>query len=270
MQLRSLVAGMTFTLLAVMLVGCGGPATTERETTPIVPKTIAFPDANLEAAVKGALGKPLSEEMSTAELATLTMLELENSGVANLSGLEYCTNLTELILWGHQASDLSPLSPLTSLTRLYLIGGSADKRGQIRDISPLSSLTNLRVLDIGYNQISDISPLSSLTNLTNLLLWENQISDLSPLSSLTNLIVLDLMLNDITDIHSLSSLANLEVLTLNDNRITDISPLVVNSGLGAGDSVYLWNNNLDLSEGSEDIENIRALEARGVEVVYKK
>ena len=36
-----------------------------------------------------------------------------------------------------------------------------------------------------------------------------------------------------------------------------------NSGLGGGDEVWLENNNLDLWEGSEDLENIRALEARG-------
>jgi len=52
------------------------------------------------------------------------------------------------------------------------------------------------------------------------------------------------------------------------NQISDISPLVENSGLGEGDYVLLSNNNLDLSEGSEDMENIRQLEGRGVVVHY--
>jgi len=43
---------------------------------------------------------------------------------------------------------------------------------------------------------------------------------------------------------------------------------VENSGLGAGDKVLLEGNNLDLSEGSEDMENIKALEDRGVVVHY--
>jgi type II secretory pathway component PulC len=43
---------------------------------------------------------------------------------------------------------------------------------------------------------------------------------------------------------------------------------VENSGLGEGDVVLLKVNNLDLSEGSEDLENIRILEERGVEVDY--
>jgi len=43
---------------------------------------------------------------------------------------------------------------------------------------------------------------------------------------------------------------------------------VENSGLGEGDRVLLEVNNLDLSEGSEDLENIRILEERGVRVDY--
>jgi len=53
------------------------------------------------------------------------------------------------------------------------------------------------------------------------------------------------------------------------NQISDISQLVENSGLGAGDKLWLKGNNLDLSEGSEDMENIRALEDRGVLVFYE-
>jgi len=56
------------------------------------------------------------------------------------------------------------------------------------------------------------------------------------------------------------------MIHLNENQISDISALVENSGLGLGDRVWLENNNLDLGEGSEDMDNIRALEVRGVDV----
>lgn len=81
MQLGFLVAAMTFTLLAVMLVGCGRPATTERETTPTVPKTITFPDENLEAAIRDALGKPVGEEITSEELAGIAILEANESAI---------------------------------------------------------------------------------------------------------------------------------------------------------------------------------------------
>jgi len=43
---------------------------------------------------------------------------------------------------------------------------------------------------------------------------------------------------------------------------------VENSGLGAGDQVWIEENDLDLSEGSDDMVNIRTLEDRGVIVHY--
>jgi len=43
---------------------------------------------------------------------------------------------------------------------------------------------------------------------------------------------------------------------------------VENSELGEGDELVLVGNNLDLSEGSEDLENVRILEERGVWVEY--
>ena len=57
-------------------------------------------------------------------------------------------------------------------------------------------------------------------------------------------------------------------LDLGENRISDISPLVENSGLSIGGEVWFEGNNLDLQEGSEDMQNIRALEDRGVIASY--
>jgi Leucine-rich repeat (LRR) protein len=175
-----------------------------------------FPDENLEAAIRDALGKPVGEKIIAVDPVGLTILVADNKGISDLSGLEHCTSLTTLKLWENQISDISPLSNLTSLTSL--------------------------TLDV--NQISDIAPLANLTSLTSLLLSENHIRDISPLANLTSL----------------------TLLSLGANQISDISPLVENSGLGAGDEVWLLANNLDLGEGSEDMENIRALEDRGVVV----
>ena len=173
-------------LLVVLLGACAAPA----------PETVTFPDENMEAAIRDALGKPAGEAKTPAELAGLTQFAATMQGITDLSGIEYCINLTVLNLWGNPTSDISPLASLTNLTMLNLMG----------------------------NEISDLSPLASLTNLT----W----------------------------------------LYLHGNQISDISPLVENSGLGTGDIVILRLNNLDLSEGSEDLENIRQLEGRGVEVYY--
>ena len=224
-----LAATISFLVPVALLIGCGGP------------ETVTFPDENLDTAIRAALGKTAGEEITVDELANLTELDALARGITDLSGLEYCTNLTQFHLGGNQISDVSPLSSLASLTGLGL----------------------------SENKISDIYPLSSLISLTQLHLDGNQISDISPLSSLTSLTVLNLRGNQISGISPLSSLANLTWLSLGGNQISDISPLVENSGLVTGDEIWLEDNNLDLTEGSEDMQNIRALEDRGVEVNYQ-
>jgi len=179
---------------------------------------VTFPDSNLEAAVREVIGKPTGD-IYQSDLAELINLSAQDSGISDLTGLEYCANLKTLNLGHNEISDISPASNLTSLTELYLSGN------QISDISPLAGLTSLTGLDLGDNQISDISPLSELTNLIWLRLSDNQINNVSPLSELTNLTWLWLSGNDVSDLSPISNLTNLTGLSLDANEVSDISPL---------------------------------------------
>jgi len=242
--------------------------------------TCAFADANLEAAVREAIGKPQGP-IYPSDLEDLVELNGSGKGISDLDGLECCTNLKELYLDANQISNISPVASLTSLTDLDL-GGN-----QISDISPLDGLTNLERLVLDWNQIDNLSPLANLTSLTLLDLDSNQISDISPLASLINLTVLGLNYNEITDIDPtdaltslgelrlysnqisdvsvIADLGNLNYLDLGANQISDIFPLVANLGLSAGDTVYLGSN--PLSDESENTY-IPQLEERGVIVDY--
>jgi len=221
-----------FSATFFILGACARPA-----VAPTPAESVTFADAKLEAAIREAIHKPEGPiQMPDLESLTTLIVDWRVKGIQNLAGLEYCVYLCELELFSNNLSDLSPLSSLTNLQRLDL------KFNNISDLSPLSSLTNLEVLSLKINNISDLSPLAGLTNLEYLDLGNNNISDISPMSGLTNL----------------------EYLSLVMNNISDLSPLVENSGLGSGDEIYLEGNNLDLSEGSEDMDNIRALEDRGV------
>ncbi|MBM4448621.1 MAG: leucine-rich repeat domain-containing protein, partial [Chloroflexi bacterium] len=82
------------------------------------------------------------------------------------------------------------------------------------------------------------------------------------------LAVLYLSANEVEDVSPLISLAGLQRLSLSQNQISDIAPLLANSGLGDGDHLDLKGNNLDLSQGFEDMADIRQLEERGVQVEY--
>ena len=263
-------------------------------------EVVTFPDPNLEAAIREAIGKPIGD-ICQSDLDGLTYLEASNRDITDIGGLEHCTsltwlylgsnqisdlsplsaltNLTSLTLGSNQISDISPLSSLTSLTFLQLYGNQISDisplssltsltslvlyDNHISDISPLSSLISLSYLDLVYNQISDISPLSSLTSLTSLQLYENQISEISPLSGLTNLTFLTLGSNQISDIASLSSLTSLTMLGLAPNQISNISPLVDNPGLSDGDYVNLSCNPLSVESLTTYIPQ---LEDRGVDV----
>jgi len=153
-------------VLTIGLSSCGcGPAGDQ---------VVDFPDPNLEAAVREALNKA-SGPIYASELAGLVSLSASDRGIQDLSGLEYCTNLSGLSLWGNQISDVSPLAGLTNLTSLDL------ELNQINDTFPLATLANLTHLYLGENQINDISPLAELANLTALLLYTNQIGDISAL-----------------------------------------------------------------------------------------
>jgi len=127
-------------------------------TTALVPSfaiaddTVTFPDPNLEAHIRNAIQKP-SGDIYAFELEAITALGASDSDISDLTGLEYCTNLTKLYLMRNRITDLSPLSDLTSLTGLWL------RENQISDVTPLENLSNLTVLGLRNNQISDIGPL---------------------------------------------------------------------------------------------------------------
>lgn len=266
---------------------------------------VNFPDDNLEQAIRDAIGKQ-SGKIYPSDLEGLEKLNAQGKGIEDLIGIEYCVDLQKLELGGNNITELSPLSKLTSLTELQVWENNisnlepikdlknlevlALNGNDIEDVSYLSNLTNLINLDLGGNSISDITHLSGLTQLEKLLLWENNLTDIETisnftkltqlalngneiskinhLSGLTNLKDLDLGGNKISDLSPLSDLTNLNRLILWGNEISDISPLLDNSGLGSGDEINLKSNYLDLSEGSEDMQNIQTLIDRGAEVEY--
>jgi Leucine-rich repeat (LRR) protein len=112
---------------------------------------VTLPDPNLETIIREALNRP-SGPIHSSALAGLASLTAPDSGIGDLSGVQYCTNLIILDLWNNQISGISPLANLTGLTYLYL------PRKQISDISPLVDNEGISAGDEVY--LSD-NPLSS-------------------------------------------------------------------------------------------------------------
>lgn len=218
---------------------------------------VNFNDEKLESIVRETLRIKSDQPVTRKDMLGLWSLSASESGISDLSGLEYALNLRILHLWMNQISDISALSGLVNLRELYLDANQIEdisalenlvnlydldlSDNQISDISVLSNLTNLMYLDLSYNNISDIQALKNLVNLYSLSLDGNQISDISAIKNLVNLDNLYLGENQISDISAISNLLCLTTLYLNDNQISDMSPIANLSRLR---DLHLNNNQI--------------------------
>ena len=220
-----------------------------------------LPDPNLRRAIRETLqeeiGLPNHTPLTKEHLKHLMHLEVENSGINDLTGLEHAVSLEQLYADDNQIQDLQPLASLINLRRLSLhknrisdVAPLANlmnlqnlylSANRISDIASLSKLTNLKVLHLhfGGNQVSALLPLSDLVELEQLALSSNRISDIAPLEKLTNLKTLHLGGNQISDITPLRNLTELVELSLNDNKIVDVTALENLSNLA---EIRLQNN----------------------------
>ena len=180
---------------------------------------VELPAPNLERVIRETLSLPEGESLTQLQMLRLTRLRIEFLELKDLTGLEYATNLVDLVLKTGMVSDLTPISNLIALKDLNLSGN------QISDIRPLAGLIHLTGLTLWNNQVRDIAPLANLTNLTSLNLADNQITDITPLANITGLTRLTLPRNQVTDLNPLAGLIGLTSLSLRGNRISDFSPL---------------------------------------------
>ena len=204
--------------------------------TVVTQQNVTIPDLNLRAAVRSAIGKP-SGALNNVDMLKLDQLTANFAGIADLTGLEWASNLTTLSLAGNSISNLSKIQNLPSLGSLTL------------DSNPLSNL----------------SQLSTLTNLVQLSLVGDSVSNLTFLSNLGGLSLLNLNDNLITDLSPVSLLTNLNYLFLGQNLLTNISPLLTLTRLTDMDVTL---NLLDTSPGSLAMAVISTLQSYGTFVFY--
>jgi len=86
-------------------------------------------------------------------------IELSESEIFDLDGIEYCINAVTVDLSGNSITDISPLFGLNAIEELNL---SDNKIGYI---DALSNLLRLKTVDLSNNRIDDISPLFNLSKL---------------------------------------------------------------------------------------------------------
>ena len=221
-------------------------------------ETITIPDVNLRAAIEEALGKTSGATITADDMASLKVLQADDSGISDLTGLDSASRLRTLLLNHNTITDLSPLSGLTQLRHLKL-----NHNLTLSDLSPLSSLPNLDVLHTEVNTISDLLPLTELFSLHELRLGGNIIEDLSPIAGLHNLRNISIGNNLITDLTPLKDLKKLEWIVMSGNPPADLTPL---SGLLSLRSIHSWGTPiLDLAP-LKDLPKLRVLDICGGDI----
>ena len=120
-------------------------------TTSAPPAGVSFPDPNLEAAVRSALGIP-TDPIMPADMLLLTELDADWANIADLTGLEYATNLQYLYLEGNYT---------------------------LTNVTAFASLVNLTFLDLDYCNFTNLAALAGLENLNSLILYENGLTSMA-------------------------------------------------------------------------------------------
>ncbi len=189
-------------------------------------------------------------------------LTMDDISLGTLDFLPSGDKLVRLIVKFAELTNIDGLADKTNLTHLDLFFN------EIEDLSPLSNLTQLRTLDLRHNPITDLSPLSNMAELTELKFYNSYVSDLNPIATLLKLERLDAANNQIADLTSLENLLALTHLDLQSNAITDITP-IVQGPINSLERIYIQNNYLDLTQGSQDMINIQTLINAGIQVNYQ-
>ncbi len=140
MGMQLIVRWRILGLAVVLLVGLSA-------CSPIV----IIPDNALESAIRAELRKPLAVFLTQRDLQGVRKLDASRLAIANLEGLQYCVNVTNLNLTGNFISDISQIGNLSNLVQLRL------GDNMIEDIDAIAGLLALEFLDLSGagNEIVD-------------------------------------------------------------------------------------------------------------------
>jgi Leucine-rich repeat (LRR) protein len=241
-------------------------------------EVIAFPDANLEAAIREIINLPTGD-ITENHVNNIDILHLEDKGISDLEGIQYFTSLEWLHLDKNNISDVYPLVNMNlphillnsnNLSDLTSIGMMNDNlislelsNNNITDISPLANLnpTKFLFLKLDNNNITDISPISSLYSLISLDIHKNfEVTNASLVSNLNNLRYLRIDGTGTTNVDFLSGMIKLDFLDISHNSIIDISSL---SNLVNLEKLYIYNNNISDFEPLRNLVNLTTLYLSG-------
>ena len=221
---------------------------------------VHIPDPNLRAAVVEALGKSVNAPITAEDMKRLTLLDVRNKDIRDLTGLQFATNLSSINGSGSKVSDLSPIAGLTQLKVLDI--DSIDSPSVIHDAKQLSRLVNLTFLAL--HGVEDLTPLAGLPKLEQLFVSHPNIRDLSPLAGLINLELIHMSGALISDLSPLAGLTKLEHVHLPGGDISDLTPL---AGLTELEELHLHHNSISDISPIAGLTNLKRLDLSRIDVL---
>ncbi|EKZ4677563.1 TPA: lmo2396 family class 1 internalin, partial [Listeria monocytogenes] len=217
---------------------------------------VNIPDPVLNSGLKNIIGNPFLDEITEANMATITVADLSNmSGapgypvtglIKDLTGLDKAVNMTKLYFSNQsQIKNLDKIKNLPNLKKIVAVTTG------LNNISALGEMPALEEVELGGDYITDFTPLLEKENLTsfsyNSYAWSNpayhQINndEFKNFTKLKSLVKLDLTWNNITDLSPLTENDHITNLNLNYNQFTNVAPIATMKNLKV---LYLNNNNL--------------------------
>lgn len=179
--------------------------------------TNLVPDMNLKTVINQYFSRSEDTEITKSDLENIKgyiYSDISSLGkyICSMEGLQYATNMTELLIENNLLTNMEQLISLKKLNTLFL------NNNLITVVPDLSNMTNLTSLLLNGNEIKDISTISSGKNLRFIKINENRVSDLSPLSTLEYLKELRAINQDIEikDVIESSDFYTLDISFLKD------------------------------------------------------
>ncbi|EAG9219870.1 cell surface protein [Listeria monocytogenes] len=263
---------------------------------------VNIPDPYLKEGLKSIVGKPLLEELTEADLETISTADISYmfgfSGypvtglVRDLTGLEKAVNMTNFYF--SNQTEITNLNQIKNLPKLKKIVGISTGLNDIKalgempaleevelggdyitDFTPLLEQENLKSfsynsyawLDPSYHQINneEFTKFANLKSIENLDVTWNNITDLVALTANDHITNLNLSYNKFTNVAPIATMKKLKVLYLNNNNLTSIDSLHTLRGLSIA---YADNNNItDLSKLKDFFESMNVVgDYKGLQV----
>ena len=183
---------------------------------------ITIPDAGLkECLLNCNIDTNNDDEISIQEMQKIQYLNIySNYEIRSLEGLQYATNLKQLVLsfsYNNSNVSLEPIYNLSNLEKLVLYNGILEET----NFEFLKGLTNLKELEIyNLNKDVDLTSLGNYTDITSLTIKSNkQLNNIEALAKITalNKLGISQYSNNELDLKILNKLENLEDLDISGN-----------------------------------------------------